>query len=452
MALYFPAVSTKPSNVNSDPADQPKLPTAPPPVVTAPPPMLSEPLPKTAGGPSSGRKLLANLLSFFLALFLASGLASVVDDTCVLLLGSHLFTAISGMVSGLTLLVVILVYGLMGLTPLIPKRIVLPVVCLIAAACFATLPTAIYAYRWILRADLIAACLTVALSLGLLRWLHAGWKFRWPLVADRHLGTRSFSWWNLVAFVLLNLFVVLPATVAYVGGCASLAVSHFTDGFVALRPGGVVLQARKYVRDDGRTIVLFPMSHIAESDFYRSVEQSVTSNSVVLLEGVKDSQNLLTNHISYQRAAKALHLAEQHEDFDPKQGRLVPADVDVQEFTSNTIAVLNLVTLVHSQGLNAHTLSLLLQFSPSEEVEQQLLEDLLLKRNRHLLQELFARLPEADSFIIPWGAAHMAGLAKEIQKSGFHLVGTRDFVSIRFGGKAGSGGGGGWTPHAENSH
>jgi len=26
----------------------------------------------------------------------------------------------------------------------------------------------------------------------------------------------------------------------------------------------------------------------------------------------------------------------------------------------------------------------------------------VLKRNRHLLQELFARLPEADSFIIPW--------------------------------------------------
>lgn len=372
------------------------------------------------------------------------------DDGCVLVFGSHLFTTISGMVTGLTLLVVILVYALLGLTPLVPKRLVLPVVFLIAASFLATLPTAIYCYRWILKLDLIASCLTVALALGLLRWLQGGWNIRWPLVADKHLGARSFSWWNLAAFVLLNLCVALPATVAYVGECASLAVSHFSDGFVALRPSGVVLQARKYERADGRTIVLFPMSHIAESDFYRSVEQSVTSNSVVLLEGVTDSLNLLTNHISYQRAAKALHLAEQHEDFDPKQGRLVPADVDVREFTSNTIAVLNLVTLVHSQGLNLHTLSLLLQFSPSEEVQQELLEDLLFKRNRHLLKELFARLPQADNFIIPWGAAHMSGLAREIQKSGFHLVGTRDYVSIRFGGKAGGGGAGGWTPHFES--
>jgi hypothetical protein len=452
MALYFPARSTKPTKVNSEPPDRPKLPAVPPPVVASPPPLIAAPLPPTHGGAAAGRQLLAHLLSVLLVLFVASGLASVVDDACVLLLGSHLFTTISGMVSGLTLLVVLLVYGLLGLTPLVPKRLVLPVVGLIGASFLAALPTAIYAYSWILKVDLITACLTVALGLGLLRWLHDGWKFGWPLVADNQLGARSFSWWHLAAFVLLNLFVVLPATVAYMGGCASLAVSHFTDGFVTLRPSGVVLQARKYLRDDGRTIVLFPMSHIAESDFYRSVEQSVTSNSVVLLEGVRDSQNLLTNHISYQRAAKALHLAEQHEDFELKQGRLVPADVDVREFSSNTIAVLNLVTLVHSQGLNPHTLSILLQFTPSEAVEQQLLEDLLLKRNQHLLQELFARLPEADSFIIPWGAAHMSGLAKEIKKSGFHLVGTRDYVSIRFGGKPGASGGGGWTPHSENFH
>jgi len=314
----------------------------------------------------------------------------------------------------------------------------------VALQCLALIPVAVYDYRWILPFDLLASVLALVLGLVILRWLCPGWRFRWPLVADSHLGTRTFSWWNLVAFVLLNLLVALPVTLGCLWGGASLAVSHFTDGFVALRPSGVVLQARKYIRDDGRTVVLFPMSHIAESEFYRSVAQSVTSNSVVLLEGVTDSRNLLTNHITYNRMAKTLHLAEQHEDFDPQQGRLVPADVDVQEFASNTIAVLNLVTLVHSQGVNPRTLSRLLQFSPTPEVEQQLLEDLLLKRNRHVLHELFARLPEADSFIIPWGAAHMSGLSKEIQKSGFHLVASRDYVSIRFGGKAGTGGGGGW--------
>jgi len=435
--------------VNREPADQPGLPANPPPV-NAPPPVLGAPPPNAPPGPASGRAFLAQLLSGFLALFLAGALASAADDACVLLWGSHGLSTLSGMVSGLTLLVALLVYGLLGLTPLVPKRIVLPIVGWMALSFLVTLPTAIYAYHWIRGVDLIASLLALALGTGLLRWLHGGWNFRWPLVADRHLGARVFSAWHLAAFLALNLFVALPATLACVGGCASLAVGHFTDGFVALRPRGLVLQARKYVRDDGRTIVLFPMSHIAESDFYRSVEQSVTTNSVVLLEGVRDSQNLLTNHISYERAAKALHLAEQHEDFAPTRGRLVPADVDVREFTSNTIAVLNLVTQVHAQGLNARTVANLLQFSPSEEIERELLDDLLFKRNRHLLGELFARLPEADTFIIPWGAAHMSGLAREIQKSGFRLAGTRDFVSIRFGGRAGAGGVG-WTPAAEKA-
>jgi hypothetical protein len=42
-------------------------------------------------------------------------------------------------------------------------------------------------------------------------------------------------------------------------------------------------------------------------------------------------------------------------------------------------------------------------------------------------------LPQSDNIIVPWGAAHMPGLAKEIQKSGFRLDETREYVVIRFG-------------------
>ena len=222
--------------------------------------------------------------------------------------------------------------------------------------------------------------------------------------------------------------------VAYLALCASLAVGHFTDGFLALRPGGLVLQARKYVREDGKMILLFPMSHIAEADFYRAVSQAASSNSIVLLEGVTDTHNLLTNQLSYKRAAKSLGLAEQHDDLNIRQGELVLADVDVQEFAPTTIAILNLAALVHSRGLNPGTLSALMQYSPPRDVDKQLFADLLLKRNEHLLKELHTRLPESDSFLaIPWGAAHVPGIAKEIQKAGFHLIETHEYVSIRFG-------------------
>ena len=395
---------------------------------------------------------MAALLSLFLGFFLASGVVSILDDVSALLLGTHLFSTISGIVTFISLLLAVFVYGLMGLTPLIPKRIVLLVICFMALTFFGTFPVSIYAYKWIRHYDLIASFATVVLGLAMVCWLQGGLKFRWPLVPEKYLGTRKFSWLNLTLFLLLNIFVLLPASLAFVGGCASLAVSHFTDGFMSLRPSGVYVQARKYTREDGKTVLLFPMSHIAESDFYRSVAQSVSTNSVVLLEGVTDTNNLLTHGISYKRAAKSLHLAEQHEDFSIKQGELVRADVDVSQFSSNTIVLLNMVALVHKDGLNAKTLSQFMSYTPSPDIEQQLLDDLLLNRNRHVLGVLHDRLQDSDSFIIPWGAAHMAGLAREIQKSGFHVVETHDFAAIRFGGKGTNNGGIGGIQHSEKSN
>ena len=164
----------------------------------------------------------------------------------------------------------------------------------------------------------------------------------------------------------------------------------------------------------------------------------------------RSNSNLLVHGISYKRAAKSLHLEEQHEDFKLQRGELVRADVDVSDFSSNTLALLNIVGLVHSEGVNAHTLSLLMGYSPTEDVEQQLLDDILLKRNAHVLGVLHARLPDANDFIIPWGAAHMAGISKEIQKSGFHLVATHDFVAIHFGTKKSDKDDTGWIEHPRN--
>ncbi len=407
------------------------------------------PLPRAASS-AGGRKLVAILLSLFLVLFLANGVVSALDDAWVLLFGNHLLNLLNSMVTAVTVLLTIVLYGLMGLTPVIPKRIVLPAASLIALSALLSLPVAIYHYEWMLPFDLLASCAMVVLALGIIFGLQGGFKLPLPLVSEKQLGTKAFSWQHLAAFLLLNIFGLLPAVLVYLGGCSSLAMSHFTDGFVSMRPGGIVMHVRKYIRADGKTVVLFPMSHIAESDFYQNVRQSIGTNSVVLLEGVTDTNNLLTHRLSYQRAAKFLHLAEQHYSFSTNTGKSFRADVDVSNFSSNTIVLLNLVTLVHSEGVNAHTISLLLECSPSEESEQELLDDLLLKRNQHVLEVLQARLPEADNFVIPWGAAHMAGLAREIQKSGFRLEATRDVVSIRFWGKENTSSTG-WIQRPENS-
>jgi hypothetical protein len=130
--------------------------------------------------------------------------------------------------------------------------------------------------------------------------------------------------------------------------------------------------------------------------------------------------------------AKSLGVAEQQKEFKPVQGEIVRADVDIKEFTTNPIGLLNLVMLVHSKGLDPALLLQVIQFSPPPGFEQELFDDLLGKRNRHLVEELRSRLAQSEKFVVPWGAAHMPGIAREIQKLGFRLDETRDFTAIRF--------------------
>ena len=130
--------------------------------------------------------------------------------------------------------------------------------------------------------------------------------------------------------------------------------------------------------------------------------------------------------------AWSLGVTEQVEEFKPRQEQLVRADVDVEQFASSTIDFLNRVMLVYSRGLNAGTVQELVQYSPPPDFEQNLMEDLLRRRNRRLLEEIQAQLPQSANIIVPWGVAHMPEIAKEIQKSGFRLVETRKYVVIRF--------------------
>jgi hypothetical protein len=379
-------------------------------------------------------KVVAILLSLCLGLFLADGLVSLADDSLIVFFGVHLLAGIRAVVCFFALLAAIAVYGLMGLTPMIPKRLFLPLTLFSPLAMLSVFFFLIYFYSRLPQVAWGISLCQVACGLIILGCCQGGLKCRWPLVPENQLGVRRFGWLNLVTFVLLNLLVLLPAVVVYLAICTSLAVGHFSDGFLALRPGGLSVQVRKYVRNDGKTIQLVPMAHVGDPDFYRKLTASFPTNAIVLMEGVTDEQNLLTNKISYKRMAASLGLAEQRQEFKLTGIEVVPADVDVGQFTTNTLAILNLVMRVHAKGLDAKTLAELMQWSPTPEVEAQLFDDLLTRRNQHLLGEIQSRLAQPEMLIVPWGAAHMPGIAKEIQKSGFHLDTTQEYFVIRFRG------------------
>jgi hypothetical protein len=376
--------------------------------------------------------MLAGVLSVCLALYLADALLSLLGQSLTLLFGIRALTTVGALVSVLALLLGLVVYGLMGLTPMVPKSLFLPVALFNPAAVLVFIPVVIYAHHWIELASWIIALCQLVVGLAILRRLQGGLRLRWPLVKESRLGARPFGWLNLSAFLLVNLFVLLPAAVAYLACCAALAIQHSTAGFLALRPAGFTVQVRKYVRNDGKTVLLVPMAHIGEADFYRKLSRSFPTNSVVLMEGVTDDKNLLTNRISYKRMAATLGLSEQQREFKPVEVEMVSADVDVSQFTSNTIGLLNLVMLVHARGLTAETVSALVGFTAPPHLEEQVLDDLVRKRNEHVLQVLHDKLPGPNPLVVPWGVAHMPGIAEGITASGFHLAEAQDYRVIRF--------------------
>jgi hypothetical protein len=113
---------------------------------------------------------------------------------------------------------------------------------------------------------------------------------------------------------------------------------------------------------------------------------------------------------------------------------MVRADVDVSQFSTNTIALLNLVMLIHVKGATPENVAQLLEYSPSPQLEDELIDDLLRNRNQHLLEEIHSHLKQADKIMVPWGVAHMPGVAKGILKEGFRLIDTQDYMAISFHG------------------
>jgi hypothetical protein len=401
--------------------------SAPPLLAEASPPrLLASPSPT-----STGRQLLLLVLSLCLVSFLADAILSFFGSSLRLFFGGTALSGITGIVALLSFLLSLLVYVLMALTPMIPKRLFLPVTLSNPVAGLVAVPVLIFGGR-VQQVDLLLSLIQLVFGLGILLWVHGNLKWRWPMLPENWLGSRRFSWASLSLFFLANLFVLLPATALYLFFCARVAVAHFSEGFVALHLRGLTVEVRKYVRSDGKVVQLVPMSHIGEPSFYKTLSRSFPTNAVILMEGVTDEQNLLTNKISYKRMANSLGLAEQHEEFRPNPQQIVHADLDVDQFSTNTIDCLNVGMLIHSKGLNLETLRVLLQYSPPPDFGERLMVDLLKKRNQRLLDELKQQLSQADVFIVPWGAAHMPGIAQELRKAGFRLQDTCQYQAIRF--------------------
>jgi len=389
------------------------------------------PPPLSNGTSEASRPVLAIVLSVVLGFFLVCGVVSFLSATESLLLHRRDLELVDGLLTLLLMLTGVLTYCLLGFFPEIPKRWFVPLCLFAPAVPIVILPLLIYFHAYTSWIDLGVATAHLLLGLLILRRLRGNPSFVWPLVPTEKLVRRKFSWTNLAGVALAPVLVLLPVALLYCAFSAKLALEHFTDGFARLHPGGITMQVREYAREDGRKITLVPMSHVGETDFYQDVAASFPDDAVVLMEGVSDNGHLLDVHSNYSRMADSVGGVEQVKVFKPR-GHLVPADVDMSSFSPASLEMLKTVLMLHAKGVTPETLPYLMK-PTTPGLEKVLLDDILTKRNHHLLGVIQEWLPQAQTIIVPWGAAHMAETAREIQKLGFRQTGSREYTAIRFG-------------------
>lgn len=369
------------------------------------------------------------MLSVAVVIFLADVVLGLGDGLLQLAWHAQWLTPLRGVVGVVAFFAGLVVYFLSGLTPLVPKRFFLPLTLLPLVLGLCQLPLFVL---YPAKSQEMAVWLMLVQALvtsGLIYLL--GCRTHWPLVPLRVLGKRVFSLWNVMAFVVLNGVALVPVVVGISVLSTTWIIAHLSQGFVTVRPTGVVMQARTYRREsDQATIRLIPMSHIAQSSFYAEVMTSIPEEGLILAEGVSDRNREFKSKISYGKTAAQLGLAEQQVQFKPT-AKSMPADVDLADLNPLTLAYLREVMQLHSQGITAENLPQLLQSTPPDLVEV-LIEDILYRRNRHLLAVLETQLTTSKNLIIPWGAAHMPGISEGIRKSGFVQVDSADHLAIPF--------------------
>lgn len=141
---------------------------------TQPPP---PPLPPK---PDSLRATLAVLLSLYLALFLADAGISLIDDSLGWLLRMQPLQMVRSPLAALVLVLSLGVYLLIGLTPMVPKRLFLPLVAFTPVAFLVAVPVIIYHYDQLPLIAWVGSLAQVVVGLAVVYCTQRRFRPCWP--------------------------------------------------------------------------------------------------------------------------------------------------------------------------------------------------------------------------------------------------------------------------------
>ncbi|MDJ0867953.1 MAG: hypothetical protein QNK03_17745 [Myxococcota bacterium] len=247
--------------------------------------------------------------------------------------------------------------------------------------------------------------------------------------------------------VALTGAVVVPLLAAGVGIAWSLAqLERATAGFVRFGADRIEVEARRYRRAD-RAVELVGMVHIGERAAYEDIFGDFeTTSTVVLEEGIGDREERLSERLSYTPLSDALglgvqpslgrYLAERHGEIpESRVPDIRRADLDLSDFSPETLEVLREAARVYDSADLDQALSRLQAFGARRDAETLLAaarEDLITRRDRHLVGELDDALEDYERVVVPWGAIHMRALEGSVLQRGFERIETRRRTIVRY--------------------
>jgi hypothetical protein len=169
------------------------------------------------------------------------------------------------------------------------------------------------------------------------------------------------------------------------------------------------------------------MMHIGKKEFYHQLNKDLDlSNTLYLLEGVKDEKNLIKG-IDHKKTADFIGTQSQSDEFKPGENlgdefksvevKTLVADIDASDLSKPTVKILNFMSDENKDNMFAKYIELSEMLEKKE--NQTLYYDIIEKRNNHLISLFKENESKYETIIIPWGALHMPDIQKRLEAMGY---------------------------------
>ena len=265
----------------------------------------------------------------------------------------------------------------------------------------------------------------------------------YSLIERRSLTGQKFGWLSKEFFegapfnrfkgcVIAASVAVLLITTGVIEGYKALeeVLAEVGDGNVILKPTGIYGKMKTYQKD-GKTVYLIAMAHVGDETFYKDLLAEIpVENSVVMIEGIKDSRSKLKNDLGHKARAEALGLAQQTKALNQdvlKDRKIQNVDIDIENISPEAQKYIEF-----TNGKDMSSLTGILMNRSDDEKIKTAEKQFHKERNDRVILFFDYLVTRYDHLIIPWGAAHIKPFSKAMEERGYTLIGERENKIIGF--------------------